>query len=335
VNPALASVARAVQLGQPLERAARSESSGGASGPGPLLRALALAQRCGQGGVEAVDVALRIRHDALLDDQRLQAKSAQAAGTAKLLTLLPLAAWALLILIDPVALRFYATPLGWGCGAGTAGLAAAGQRWSRRQVAHAARAAALADPLAKAAQPFDRTRATVVALPIAVTVAVVGHPLLAVVVAAVVGARAGRAVAPTPPPCRSLELVALLRLVLASQTGVVAALELVADVLPPPIDAEMRRTAGRLRSGSDIEDAFAATGMAEIGAVLSITERWGVAPTASLDLLGESIRAQQQAAAEIAAERVQLALVFPTTLLTVPAFVLAVVPPLVWTALAG
>ena len=335
VDPGLAGTARSVQLGQPLERAARAVSDGGALGAGPLLRALALAQRCGQGGVEAVDVALRTRHDALLDHQRLEAKSAQAAGTAKLLTLLPVAAWVLLILVDPVALRFYATPIGWGCGTATVVLSVAGRRWSGRLVAHAAAAGALADPLAEAAQPFDRTRAAVVALPVAIAVGLVGHPLLAIIVAGVVAAWAGRSAPISPPPCQAVELVALLRLVLASQTGLTVALELVADVIPPPYDVRLRRIAGRLRGGADIEEAFTDTGLVEIGAVLAITERWGVAATASLELLSEAIRAQQQAAAEIAVERVQLALVFPTTLLTLPAFVVAVVPPLVWTALAA
>jgi hypothetical protein len=36
---------------------------------------------------------------------------------------------------------------------------------------------------------------------------------------------------------------------------------------------------------------------------------------------------------EEAAAKVELRLVFPTTLLTLPAFVLGVVPPLLWTAL--
>ena len=54
-----------------------------------------------------------------------------------------------------------------------------------------------------------------------------------------------------------------------------------------------------------------------------------------LFILIDTLRAHERGVAEAAAERVQLALVFPTTLLTLPAFVLPLVPPLVWTAFAG
>jgi hypothetical protein len=202
-------------------------------------------------------------------------------------------------------------------------------------VSRATAAAALADPLAAQPEPFDRMRAAVVALPLALALWWVAHPLLALVVAGATAARAGRSQPASPPPCQALEVIQLLRMVLATETGVPVAFEHVADVVGPPVDARLRDIAGRLRSGSDIVDAFGGTGLAEVGAVLEITERWGVAATEPLHQLIESIRARQRGAAETAAERVQLALVFPTTLLTLPAFVLAVVPPLVWTALAG
>jgi hypothetical protein len=331
----LAGTVRAVRLGEPLAAVARATRADGPDGAGPLLRALALAERCGQGGVTAIDMALEARQDALVDQQRLAAKSAQAMGTAKLLTVLPLAAWALLIILDRSALGFYASPIGWGCAAGTVVLAAAGHRWARRLVATATAAAEVADPLARPAEPFDRARAAVAAVPVVVAVWLVAHPLIAVVAGAIVAARAGRPAAPQPPPCRSIEVLHLLRMTLAAETGVVAAVEHVAEVVAPPVDALLRDVAGRLRSGTPIEEAFAGTALAEVGAVLGITERWGVAATAPLALLIASVRARQRGAAEAAAERVQLALVFPTTLLTLPAFVLAVVPPLVWTALAG
>lgn len=335
-DPALAETVRAVRLGRPLAAVARiAGNDGGASGAGPLLRALALAERCGQGGVAAVDMALQTRHDALVDEQRLAAKAAQATGTAKLLTLLPLVAWFLLVALDRDALGFYRAPLGWGCAAGTVVLVTAGHRWARRLVAHATAAAALADPLAERGEPFDRARAAVVALPLAITLWWVAHPLPAMVVAGAVAARAGRSQPASPPPCQAVEVIQLLRMVLAAETGVAVAFEHVADVVGAPVDARLRAIASRLRSGCEVADAFTGTGLTEIGAVLEITERWGVAATAPLHLLIESVRARQRGAAETAAERVQLALVFPTTLLTLPAFVLAIVPPLVWTALAG
>jgi hypothetical protein len=51
--------------------------------------------------------------------------------------------------------------------------------------------------------------------------------------------------------------------------------------------------------------------------------------------LARDLRAERLTAAEEAAERTQLLLVFPTTLLTLPAFALAVVPPLVWLGFAN
>lgn len=334
-GPELAGTVRAVRLGRPLAAVARAAGDDGPGGAGPLLRALALAERCGHGGVAAIDMALEARQDALVDEQRLAAKSAQALGTAKLLTVLPLAAWVLLIVLDRAALGFYATPIGWACAGGSLLLAAAGHRWARRLVVTATAAAEVADPLARPVEPFDGVRAAVVALPVAIALWLVAHPLIALVAGAIVAARTGRSAAPPPPPCRSIEVLHLLRMTLAAETGVVTAVEHVAEVVAAPIDGLLRGIAGRLRSGAAIEEAFAGTALAEVGAVLEITERWGVAATAPLALLIESIRARQRGAAEAAAERVQLALVFPTTLLTLPAFVLAVVPPLVWTALAG
>jgi hypothetical protein len=156
-----------------------------------------------------------------------------------------------------------------------------------------------------------------------------------VVGGALSAAWAGRLPAPPPPPCQTIEVVQLLQTVLATQTGVAVALEHVATVVVAPVDEQLRGIARRLRSGCGIAEAFAGTGLSEVGAVLEITERWGVAATGPLRLLIDAVRARQRGVAETAAERVQLSLVFPTTLLTLPAFVLAVVPPLVWTALAG
>lgn len=335
-DPALGELVRAVRLGRPLAVVARAVGDdGGARGAGAVLRALAVAERCGHGGVTAIDMALQAREDAIVDEERLAAKSAQAAGTAKLLTILPLAAWVLLVALDRAALGFYATPLGWACGAGSGALAGAGHRWARRLVASASAAAALADPLADRPEPFDRARAAAVCLPVVVTLWLLVHPLPALIAGGALAARAGRAPAPAPPPCRMVEVIQLLRMVLATETGVAVAVEHVADVTAPPVLTRLRAVAGRLRSGGGIAEAFDGTGLDEVGAVLEITERWGVAATAPLDLLIASVRARQRGAAEAAAERVQLALVFPTTLLTLPAFVLAVVPPLVWTALAG
>lgn len=332
----LSDTVRQVRLGRSLPELARAvPRDAGPLGPGPLLRALALAERCGRGAVAAVDVALATRQDALADDERIRARSAQATGTARLLTALPIGAWALLVLVDPAALGFYTGPVGWACAGASTVLAAGAHAWSRRLVRRAARAARLADPLASTSGGFDRARALAVALPVLVAVAVLTHPLPAVVVSAIVAALAGRPrTEDRSPPYGALELVALLRMLVAADLGLQAALEHLALVTPAPLDDELHAIGRELRAGTDTERAFAGAGLDELGAVLAATERWGVAPEAPLALLGDAIRARQRAAAETAAERVQLALVFPTTLLTLPAFVIAVVPPLVWTALA-
>lgn len=336
-DPALAAMGRQVRLGQPLTAAARATAADpGPLGPGPLLRALALAERCGHGAVAAVDVALETRHDALADDQRIRARSAQAIGTARLLTGLPLGAWVLLMMVDPGALAFYTGPIGWACAASSIALAVVGHLWSRRLLARAVAAAALADPLASPPGAFDRTRALVAAAPVLIAVTLVAHPLPALVAAGVVAGWMGRPRSGgVPPPYRALELVALLRMLLGAGIALPTALEHLAEVTAAPLDADLRAIVRRLRAGADVERAFTGPGLDDLGAVLAVTEQWGVSSAAPLRLLGDDIRARQRAAAETAAERVQLALVFPTTLLTLPAFVIAIVPPLVWTALTA
>lgn len=333
----LTRMARMVGLGQPLATVARTIGGElGALGAGPLLRGLALAERSGHGAIDAVDVALRLRHDAEIDDLRLAAKTAQATGTARLLTALPIAAWALLMVVDPTALAFYGTPIGWACAAACLVLGAAGHRWSRRLVRRAAAAAGLADPLATAAVPFDTTRAAVVAVPVAVAGWVAVHPVVGLLAGLAMGSWSGRPrTVPTAPPCTTVEVVALLAMLLRTEAGLATALDHLAEVTPDPLDDQLRAIGRRVRAGTGTEAAFAGTGLAEVGAVLAITEQWGVASATPLELLSEAVRVHQRAAAETAAERVQLALVFPTTLLTLPAFVIAVVPPLVWTALAA
>lgn len=328
---------RQAQVGRPLAELARDvPRDDGPLGPGPLLRALALAERCGHGAVTAVDVALTTRQDALADHERIRARSAQAIGTARMLTGLPVAAWVLLVLVDRDALGFYAGPVGWACATASLVLAVTAHLWSRRLVRRAADAARRADPLVSTRVGADRVRALVVAVPVLLAVSAAGHALPGLVAAVLAGALAGRPRSEDrSPPYGTLELVALLRMLVASDIGLQGALEHLAAVTPPPLDVDLVAIARRLRAGTDTLEAFAAAGLAELGAVVSVTERWGVSPAEPFGLLAEAVRARQRAAAETAAERVQLALVFPTTLLTLPAFVIAVVPPLVWTALAA
>jgi hypothetical protein len=91
----------------------------------------------------------------------------------------------------------------------------------------------------------------------------------------------------------------------------------------------------RLSGGWTADAAFTDTGLASLGVVLAAAERWGAPAAPALRQLAGDLRADARAAAEEAAAKVELRLVFPTTLLTLPAFVLGVVPPLLRAALAG
>lgn len=333
---ALSATARVVGLGQSLTAVAHDHTDRSPLGAGPLLRALALAERCGHGAVDAVDLVLHTRHDALVDDHRIRARSAQATGTARLLTLLPIVAWGLLVVVDRAALRFYLQPVGWVCAVITVTFGVTAHLWSRRLVRRATQAGLLADPLTNPPAAFDRGRAAVAAVPVLIAGTMTVHLLVGLAAAAAVGGWLGRPrVTPEPSSCGALEVVELLRMLLGAGTALSAALGHLAEVTGAAPADELRTIARRLRAGTDVEQAFADTGLAEVGAVLAVTERWGVAAAPSLQQLGSALRARQRAAAETAAERVQLALVFPTTLLTLPAFVVAVVPPLVWTALVS
>lgn len=109
----------------------------------------------------------------------------------------------------------------------------------------------------------------------------------------------------------------------------------VADLAAPPFGPALRAAARRLAQGWDVEQAFAAGPLAELGGVLAPSVRWGTPAAPGVRELAAHLRAGRRAAAEAAAERAQLLLVFPTTLLTVPSFVLATVPPLLWSAFAN
>lgn len=331
-DPTSRDLVNALQFGATLDRLARRRDLPESSAW--LIRALAVAERAGDGAVAALDIALRARSDQRIDAQRLQARTAQAAGTAKVLTILPLAALALLIALDPSALGFYRTPIGWACVGVTGVLAFAGQRWSRRLITRAAEAAARADPLATPRGGFDRARAAAVAVPVAVAMLVVAPPVVALAVGAVSAGFAGAARGVPPPPAMPFtEVVHLLRMALCARAGPIAAFELVATVTAPPLSDRLTAVAARLRNGGDIERALSDVGLDAVGAVLAVTERWGADAAEPLGLVSDMVRARQRGAAETAAEHVQLALVFPTTLFTLPAFVLSVVPPLLWTAL--
>jgi len=329
----LVALAQAVRLGLPLADAAADVATGDPS-LDLLVRALAVAEVSGAGALAAVDQALAASADAAETARRLRVKTAQARGTARILTVLPIVAWLLLCGLDRTLLAFYATPAGVATGLLALALAAAGRAWAARLVARAARGAQRADALAAPPAPPDLRRAATLALP-ALLVAGLGLGPLAGVAAAtalaLVGARrAGpRADLESGGAAETVELVAV---ALASGLSAVAAVGVVAPLAPPPARQPLDAALRRLLGGESADAAFGDSGLAPLGAVLAAGERWGAPAEPALRRLAAELRAARRAAAEESAERVQLALVFPTTLLTLPAFTVGVVPPLLWSA---
>ncbi len=357
----LETAARALRVGAALTAVAAE-----AQGPhAVLLRGLAVAEEAGGGALAALERVLAGAAEQRRLDRALAVRTAQARGTATVLTLLPLVAWAVLAATRPGSLAFYATPVGAASLVAAGVLLAAGRWCISRLVAGAARAAAAADPLSQPATRDARALAAV-ALPVLGMTAVLGGTALrvaAAAAAAVVLARARRGVGTaaglpgTPAPDAvprpvaaaaaglrrgsgvvvaagsTAETVGLLAAALESGLAPVAALEVVGRVAVPAARPWLRQAARRLRHGWPAASAFAHGPLARVGAVLAVAERWGAPVAADLHRLAVELREEARAAAELAAERVSLRLVFPTTLLVVPAFVALVVPPPVWAAL--
>jgi hypothetical protein len=97
----------------------------------------------------------------------------------------------------------------------------------------------------------------------------------------------------------------------------------------------LQTAAARLDTGTPAREAFAGGALAALGTALDAALRWGAPAQHALRGYAEAVRADRRAALDAAAERAELHLVFPTTLLTLPSFGLVVVPPLVWAALRG
>lgn len=334
----LVALAQAVRLGLPLADAAVGVATGDPA-LDLLVRALAVAEVTGAGTLAAVDQALAAAADAAETARRLRVATAQARGTARVLTVLPIAAWLLFCGLDRSLLAFYATPMGAATGVVALTLAGAGRAWAGRLVARGARGGQRADALAAPPAPRDLRRAATLALP-ALLVAGFGlGPLAGVATATVLAliglCRPSGAGAADPSGGGAAETVELVAVALASGLSPVAAVGVVAPLAPPAARSCLGAAARRLRGGEPADSAFADGGLAPLGAVLAAGERWGAPAEPALRRLAAELRATRRAAAEESAERVQLALVFPTTLLTLPAFTVGVVPPLLWSAFTG
>lgn len=363
-------LANAVRAGRPLAEAAASVDTGDPAAD-LLVRALGVAERTGAGSALAVDQALAAARDEAATARLLRARTAQARGTAVILTLLPLVTWLLLVGLDRGTLAFYATPAGVLTGSAALTLAVAGQWWARRLIRAAERAAAAADPLAPAKPRAALGRAAVLG---AVTLAVVGvglGPAPGFLAASGVVVLAGRRRSAGGPSGANraageagtagakgeaggagargeaganardggaggaAEAVELVAVALAAGLSPYGAVAVAGRLAPPKARPVLVAGARRMRTGWGAGDAFAGTGLAALGSALAVSARWGAPAEDALRGLATDLRAQRRAAVEEAAERTQLSLVFPTTLLTLPAFVLGVVPPLLWTAFAA
>jgi hypothetical protein len=326
--------ARELRLGRSLTQIATAASTGDPAADF-LLRSLALTERSGGGGAEAVEHALdAIRAEA--DVQRLLGvRTTQARGTAVILAAVPVAAWLLLVLLDPRMLRFYATPVGWFTGGLAVVLATAAWRWMRRMTAATTAAAAAADPLrGEPPAPAWRRGLALGAVAAALLGALLGPvPALLGAVAAGFAAARRREVASTGGG--GAETVSLLAVALGAGMALPTAFAEVAAVAPTAAQPLLQSAARRLAGGWRCDEALAGTPLAPVGATLAATQRWGAPAVPALRALADDLRADRRAAVEAAAERLQLTLIFPTTLLTLPAFVLGVVPPLLWVTVRG
>lgn len=339
----LQAVAAELRAGRSLAAAAEGVDTGDPAAD-LLVRALGVAERSGAGTVTAVDQADAAARDRAELARLLHSRTVQARGTAMVLGSVPVLAWVLLVGLDRAALGFYATALGAATGGMAAALAGAGQWWSRRLVAAAGRAGADADPLTSRAAPQDPARLLAVAVPAFVIVGLGAGPpagLAAAALALAVGARRGKTKQPTAVRSPSAtvgggaaETIELVAVALEAGLSASAAVTAVASLAPSPARPVLADAAGRLRSGWDSHAAFGGGALAPLGATLAVTERWGAPAAPALRRLADDLRAARRGAIEAAAERTQLTLIFPTTLLMLPAFVLGVVPPLLWTAFA-
>ena len=326
--------AREARLGRSLAQIADSAATGDPAADF-LLRSLALTERSGGGGAQAIDHAL----EAIRDEQEVQrlltVRTTQARGTAVILAAVPAAAWLLLVLLDPRMLGFYATPVGWLTGGLAVVLAATAWRWMRRMTAATATAASDVDPL-RESPPAPAWRRGLLAGGLAGVLlgAWLGAaPGLLGAVGAGFGAARRRA--PTPRGGGAAETVSLLAVALGAGMAPPAAFAEVAALAPCTAQPLLRSAARRLAGGWRCDEALAGTPLEPVGATLAAAERWGAPSVPALRALADDLRADRRAAVEAAAERLQLTLIFPTTLLTLPAFVLGVVPPLLWVTVRG
>lgn len=337
-------VASQARLGRSLSEVAAAVDTGDAAA-NFLVRCLALTERTGGGAAEAVEHALTAIRDELDLARLVDVRTAQARGTAVILTAIPAAAWVFLVALDRRTLAFYATPLGAVTGGVAVCLSLLAWRWMRRLIAVTATAGAAADPLASVASTPAWRRGLLVGVPAGLVAGTALGPVAGVAAtAAVTLARARRrgdtgaagssdATGGGATSGGAAETVSLLAVALDAGMSPATAFAEVAAVAPHAAAPMLRSAARRTTGGWSADESLADTPLATVGATIAAAQRWGAPAVPALRALAADLRADRRAAVEVAAERLQLALIFPTTLLTLPAFVLGVVPPLLWSTL--
>ncbi len=123
----------------------------------------------------------------------------------------------------------------------------------------------------------------------------------------------------------------LLAVALQSGSGVVEAIEHVAEVGPPVPAADLAVVAAALRWGLDEESAWAEVDprWSRAAMALRLAREAGVAPSSLLLTGADDLRSNRLAAIDVAAARLGVRLVVPLGVAFLPAFVLTTIVPVV------
>ncbi|HUG83967.1 MAG TPA: type II secretion system F family protein [Euzebya sp.] len=322
-----------------------------------LVRAMAVAEVVGAPAGPAVQRVLDGVRDAVRLHDLIRIRSAQAVVSARFLIGLPLVAAAGMALLDPAARRFLTSPLGTAVAALAGVLIASAAMWIHRLLAGIAGAGSRADPLVATGEGRDPVPA--VAVGTGVVAAIGAGPIVGLVAGVVLllggpsvirrlrrprgrgtepghdaTERAARVSPAVPGALPTVEAIELMALAMSAGVGLTEACRIVARLGSLEVRPALGDIAARLASGTPPAHAFPAQ-LSELAHLIDLTHRWGAPTAEALRLLAGDIRCRAATAAEEAAERLTVQLVFPTTVLLVPAFGLLVVAPLVASSLSG
>lgn len=141
-------------------------------------------------------------------------------------------------------------------------------------------------------------------------------------------------------PLAPADLTDLFVLALRAGCTVGSALALIAERLPGPSGASLRRLQQRVERGEPLADALAAMpallgrDFASLADALMLAVRYGTPIESHLERVAVEGRLAERRAVETRARRVPLLLLFPLVMCSLPAFVLLTILPLTIAALA-